>query len=184
MNLPVFLIGALTSNLIFTRALGMSTLVVSSKSNRDFIGTGLAITLFTTIGAFFASLLTPFTDAVPLLRPLCYLTVIALLYVAALLILHACGQAVFVRFRKYIHISAFNCAVLGAMLLAGEQLLPPVNALLYGLQAGIGFLIASFILKAVYPSLTSEQVPASVRGYPAILIYMGILAMALYQINQ
>lgn len=184
MNLAIFLIGALTSNLIFTRALGMSTLVVASESNRDFIAAGLAITLFTTIGSFFASLLTPFTDAVPLLRPLCYIAVIALFYVAALLVLHALSKTAFVRFRKYIHISAFNCAVLGTMLLAGEQLLSPVSAILFGLQSGIGFLIASFILKAVYPSLTSEQVPASVRGYPAILIYMGILAMALYQINQ
>lgn len=183
MNAAVFLIGALISNLIFTQALGISTLVASAKSRRNFIGTGLAITIFTTLGALAAKLLSPFTEQVPQLIPLCYIAVIAVIYVTALLLLHTVGNSTFERFRKYIHISAFNCAVLGTMLLTAQKELTLLGAVGYGLQSGIGFLLASFILKAVYPSLTAEQVPASVRGYPAILLYIGILAMALSSVN-
>lgn len=184
MNPITLFIGALTANLIFTHALGMSTIVVSAKSSRSFLSTGFAIMLFSTLGSLIARLIAPFADSVPLLRPLFYVLILAALYVLVLLILHFIGGERCVRFRKYVHLSAFNCAVLGAMFLSAGQDHSILDSLLFGFQAGLGFLLASYILKAVYPSLTSEKVPASVRGYPAVLIYIGILAMAVYKLNQ
>jgi electron transport complex protein RnfA len=50
----------------------------------------------------------------------------------------------------------------------------------FGLGTGVGFIIASYFLSIVYDRLFSEDVPESFRGYPLILIYIGILSMAFY----
>lgn len=174
---------ALTANLIFTHALGMSTIAVSAKSKTDFIGIGVTITLFTTIGSALTWLINPLLHETSRLRPLVYIALLAVLYVVTLVVLYAAGKAVFKRFRKYIHLSVFNCAVLGTLLLTDRAGTSFLNNIGTGFIAGLGFLMASCILKAVYPALTSERVPTSVRGYPAILLYIGILAMAMYGLH-
>ena len=53
----------------------------------------------------------------------------------------------------------------------------------FGLEAGVGFIIASLFLAAAFRKLNSEKVPASFRGYPAMLIYLGIISMAVYALK-
>ena len=52
-----------------------------------------------------------------------------------------------------------------------------------GFEAGIGFIIAALILTAAYRKLNSAKVPAAFRGFPAMLIYLGIISMAVYSLK-
>ncbi len=52
-----------------------------------------------------------------------------------------------------------------------------------GFKLGIGFLVASYILKIAHVKLDSEEVPKSFRGYPILMIYIGIISMALYGVS-
>ena len=52
-----------------------------------------------------------------------------------------------------------------------------------GLEAGAGFVIASLMLTVAYRKLNSSKVPASFRGFPAMLIYLGIISMAVYSLK-
>lgn len=185
MQLLQLLLTLFTANLVFAKALGTSTLSIATKSKSDLIGTALTVTVFTTLGSgigWFVHAALP--ERAAYFLPLCYVLVLAALYVLLLLLLQAAGQRFFLRFRKYLHLSAFNCVVLGTLLLSSEVGGGWLDAMRFGLESGIGFLAACCMLKAVYPKLISPRVPASVQGYPAILLYIGILSMAVYTLQK
>ena len=54
--------------------------------------------------------------------------------------------------------------------------------LIFGITSGLGFAAASYMLSGVYSELYSENVPRVFRGYPAVMIFSGIMAMAVYGI--
>ena len=175
---------AFTANLIFTKALGISTITASAKSKTDFVGIGLMVTLLTTVGCgitYSINRLFPALDTA--YRPAAYILVLAVLYILLLVLLQAVGRPTFLRFRKYVHLCTFNCAVLSTLLLSAAQSTSLAASLQFGAVSGLGFVVGAWALKAVYPKLTCDRVPASVRGYPAILLYIGILSMALYAAN-
>ena len=58
-----------------------------------------------------------------------------------------------------------------------------VNFVLSGAEAGTGFILAAFILTAAYRKLNSAKVPASFRGFPAMLVYLGLISMAVYALR-
>ena len=58
-----------------------------------------------------------------------------------------------------------------------------IHYFLKGLEAGVGFVVAAVFLAMAYKKLNSEKVPASFRGFPAMLIYLGIISMAVYALK-
>ncbi|MCQ2469567.1 MAG: hypothetical protein MJ100_07140 [Ruminococcus sp.] len=185
------LIALLAANLIFSQALGTSTLFAAAASRKDLVRTAVTITLFTTIGSLGAwgidnILPRPMKNYVSLI---CYTVIVGILYAGFLTVLYFMGSAKFRKYKKYIHISAFNCAVMGTLFTVSGRaadLHRTRDVLCYlggGIEAGIGFIIAALILAAAYRKLTSEKVPESFRGFPAMLIYLGIISMAVYALN-
>lgn len=184
------LIALLAANLILTQALGTSTLFIAADNRKNLVGTAFVITLFTTIGsaaAYFIDFLLPekYSD----LTLLFYTLAVGILYVMLLGGAYLLDKKGFVRNRKYIHISAFNCAVMGTLFTVSEKAYASaepfllLDYVLYGVEAGIGFIIAALILTAAYRKLNSSKVPASFRGFPAMLIYLGIISMAVYSLK-
>ncbi len=203
----------LADNLIFTRALGTSTLMAASKNRSNLIVLSVMMTGFSVAGCVLTTFL---YWSIPVLRsvsvipeaifsPLLYSAVISVIYIVMLLLLYViCGKK-FAAIKKYVHLSAFNCAVMGAMHLcfAPERFLtgsfvPTVflgmplhlidgrtvlGSLFFGLQMGLGFVLASLFLLAVRKRLYASEVPAAFRGFPAILVYIGLLSMAVHAIT-
>ena len=143
--------------------------------------------MFTTLGSFLAYFI---DSAVPqgmnYITLLCYTIAVGILYILILFIIYTFKRDYFGKIKKYIHVSAFNCAVMGTLFTVNGN---PDNThslgyyILSGLNAGVGFVIAAVILIAAYRKLNSEEVPSSFRGFPAMLIYLGIISMALYSLN-
>lgn len=190
MFLVAELIVLLTSNLILMQALGTSTLFIASASRRNLLWTAITISIFTTIGsagAYIINKLLPekFSD----LRLLLYVFVIGALYVILLTVLYFADRKKFGTTRKYVHVSAFNCAVIGTLFTVTERagIYPSLNSLggfmIAGAEAGTGFILAAFILMASFRYLNSKNVPASFRGFPAMLVYLGIISMAVYALT-
>ncbi len=184
------LIALLAANLILTQALGTSTLFIAADNRKNLVGTAFVITLFTTVGtaaAYYTDSLLPekYTD----LTLLFYTIAVGILYVMLLSGAYLINKASFVRNRKYIHISAFNCAVMGTLFTVSEKAslsaekFTLTDYILCGAEAGAGFIIAALILTAAYRKLNSSKVPASFRGFPAMLIYLGIISMAVYSLK-
>lgn len=184
------LIALLAANLILTQALGTSTIFIAAGSRKNLVGTAFVITIFTTVGAAAAygiDMLTPrsYGD----LKLLFYTITIGAIYVLLLIAAYKFGKSQFESFRRYIHVSAFNCAVMGTLFTvsgrAGESgaSFDLGSYVLAGLEAGVGFILAALILTAAYRKLGSSKVPKSFRGFPAMLIYLGIISMAVYSLR-
>lgn len=190
MSLTTEIIAFLASNLILTQALGTSTLFIAAGSKKNLFWTAVTITVFTTAGsaaAYFISNILPadFKDITLLL----YVLAVGILYVLLLTVLYFVSRKNFRNTRKYVHLSAFNCAVMGTLFTITEkagrdsQLNNIGSFVVAGLTAGAGFILAALILTSAYKRLNSEEVPAAFRGFPAMLVYLGIISMAVYAIS-
>ena len=183
------LIALLAANLILSQALGTSTIFIAAASKKNLIATACVITFFTSAGSAAAYLIDSILpDFASELRLLFYIAVIGVLYVALLAVLYCMKGSHFEELRKYVHLSAFNCAVMGTLFTINERACTDeINSIggyfLAGLEAGIGFITAALILTAAYRKLNSSKVPAAFRGFPAMLVYLGIISMAVYSLK-
>ncbi len=170
-------------NTIFARAFGTSTLIVVSRNRKNIFGFGLCVTYITAVTGivcYFIDKLTAENELNYIYKPFVYILSLGLVYIITLLCLWRFMNKVFGKMRKYVHISAFNCAVLGAMFLNSKYCTTLVEYIVHGIGVGLGFVFAVYLVAIVYDRLYSENVPYCFRGYPLVLLYIGILSMAFY----
>ena len=184
------IIAFLAANLILSQALGISTMFIAAGSRKNLVATACCITVFTTAGTAAAYLIDSSLPASQsYLKMIFYTLTVGAMYILLLGALYLISPDNFERFRKYIHLSAFNCAVMGTLFTMSEKaaddssLMSFGSYLRFGFEAGLGFITAALILTAAYRRLNSSKVPASFRGFPAMLIYIGIISMAVYSLK-
>ncbi len=180
------LLSLLADNLILTRALGTSTLMAAARSRSNLLLLSVLITVFSEAGCVLSGtvcrlLKSAGMTADKMLLPLIYTFTVSVIYIVILLLIFRFSRKYFYRIKKYVHLSAFNCAVTGTLYLNWEK--ESGSSPLFGLQAGLGFLLASLMLTAVQKRLYSEKVPAAFRGMPAVMTYIGLLSMAVYALT-
>jgi electron transport complex protein RnfA len=180
-----------SDNIIFGASLGTGTLLTMSGKKRYLRGFCLSALYLMTVGtalSYFADMLFVDSPVSRYLRPLAFVAVIGIVYIITLLLLWKFAGSRFENMKRYIHVSAFNSAVLGSMLLASQSLRGGyfdlgtsfAGYLFYGLFSGLGFSLAALICSFVYERLHSKKIPEAFRGYPAMLIFLGFVSMALY----
>jgi electron transport complex protein RnfA len=154
------------------------------------VGTASVITVFTTIGSVAAFLINRLLgEKFSELTLLFYTISVGILYIMLLMALYLISREAFDKYKKYIHISAFNCAVMGTFFTIRENELLSADTLSLtdyiacGFESGLGFIAAALILTAAYKWLNSSKVPSSFRGFPAMLVYLGIISMAVHSLK-
>ncbi len=177
------LIAVFVQNLIFERALGVNVLLYASRKKEHLFGFSGAIAYTTTVSAaivwIFDTLLGE-TEYYRVIMPLIYIFIVAIVYIGTLALIWRFFPKAFRSLKKYVHLSVFNCSVIGALFLASQQGNDIFSYLGYGLGTGIGFLLAAYLLYTAAGRLNSPLVPAAFRGYPGMLVYVGILSLAFY----
>lgn len=169
-------------NVIFTTAVGSSTLIECAKSPKQLWSFGAFITEFSVLSsclAYYAEKLFK-NDAASLFLPSVYILCLGLVYIVTLLFIWFAARKMFSGLKKYVHLSAFNCAVLGCLFNNGISGAELGDRVLYAAEIGIGFIFATYLLSINYKKLSSEDVPASFRGFPVSLLYIGFIAMIIY----
>lgn len=173
----------LAENTVFSRAFGVSTMITAAKNKRNLAGTVLGVTWFTIWAGTAGWLLSLYsTDPGRIFMPLRYAAVIGCIYAVTLVLARFITGRAFGSIKKYVHISAFNSTVMGTIFLSAGRCSSLSEFLMFGLWAGLGFGLAAVMLSGVYGQLCSDKVPASFRGFPAIMLYTGLMAMAVYGI--
>ena len=173
----------LAENFVFARALGVSTMIMAAKNKRNLPGICLGVLYFTLTASWAAWLLSHrAADIQNPFVPLTYVLTIGLIYLITLLLAFIFFKGRFGRIKKYVHISAFNSVIMGTIFLSMNSCTALYEYLLFGLCSGAGFAAAAYMLSGVYGQLYSKDVPSVFRGYPAVMIFTGIIAMALYGI--
>jgi electron transport complex protein RnfA len=177
------LLAMFLQNSIFERALGINILLYASRQKSNVIGFTLGLCYIMTLSSAASWCLDNYLGGYkyyPLLAPVLYVLVIGIIYTASLIVIWRYFPKLFKQIKKFVHLTVFNCAVLGALFLnsqIGEGIFSYIG---YGLGTAVGFFAAGYLLYVAHDRLNSELVPAVFRGMPIMLIYVGILAMALH----
>ncbi len=177
------MVSIFVQNAIFERAFGSNVVIYASRREPLIIGFTLGITLMTTVASiaayFLDGLLLPLNYGW-LFMPLVYVGVISVLYILALLILWSAFPKLFAKIKKYAHLTVFNCTVIGALFLNSNYGNDIWSYIGYGFGTGIGFFLACLFLNIAHEKLNSDKIPKAFRGYPIMLIYIGVISLAFY----
>ncbi len=115
-----------------------------------------------------------------LFMPFIYVAVISILYLIALFGMWGIFPKMYARVRKYAHLAVFNCTVIGALFLNSNYGSDIWSYIGYGMGTGIGFFLASLLLNIAHEKLDSDKIPKAFRGYPIMLVYIGVISLAFY----
>ena len=180
-------------------------MVGSSKFRFSYYVTGILILLGVLLGRFICGFLCPFGWLQDLLhkipspklstrrlKPLRYIKYAVLLIMVVLLpavIVNTSGMGD-PFFCKYLcpqgvlegalPLAAVNSGVLGTVLVERTQSFTLGESLGFGLGSGLGYVLAVLLVTEARHRLRSKAIPKAFRGLPITLVYIGVLALAIY----
>lgn len=186
-NFTLFFVAALTAlaveNAIFTRSLGLSKAVLFINSPT----TGILYGALFTWNALLSSLLVsglnlllvgnPYVSA---LRFPGYLVCVSLVYICTYLYTKYRMDPLFQIIHRALPISTFNSALFGAFYVSATQSHDIFQTVGYALGTGVGYTIAILVIYYARKRLAISPIPRSFRGLPVLLVYIGLLSLALY----
>ena len=179
------LLAVFAQNAVFTRALGVSRLVQLVGDDRTsswLFGMQLCITqvLVTPFAWYAGSRIAPLANRAQL-RPLVYVAAIAVVCTAEELVLGLGRRLPLAgKLLRIVPVAALNSCVLGTVLVERTQSFTLEQSMGFGLGSGLGYLLAVMLVTEADRRLRSEAIPEAFRGLPITLIYIGVLALAIY----
>ena len=171
-------------NAVFTRRLGVSRLVQlvgDERTSSWWFALMLCITqvLVAPLVYFAGSFIAPLPNRAQL-RPVMYLTCIAAVCLFELLVLKLAKGPRSGQLIRILPVAAVNSGVLGTVLVERTQSFTLEQSLGFGLGSGLGYLLAVMLVTEAQNRLRSRAIPEAFRGLPITLIYIGVLALAIY----
>ena len=171
-------------NAVFTRSLGVSRLVQlvgDERTSSWWFALMLCITqvLVAPLAYFAGSFIAPLPNRAQL-RPVMYLTCIAAVCLFELLVLKLAKGPRSGQLIRILPVAAVNSGVLGTVLVERTQSFTLEQSLGFGLGSGLGYLLAVMLVTEAQNRLRSRTIPEAFRGLPVTLIYIGVLALAIY----
>ena len=109
-----------------------------------------------------------------------YLTCIAAVCLFELLVLKLTKGPRSGQLIRILPVAAVNSGVLGTVLVERTQSFTLEQSLGFGLGSGLGYLLAVMLVTEAQNRLRSRAIPEAFRGLPVTLIYIGVLALAIY----
>lgn len=169
---------------VFTRSLGVSRLVQlvgDERTSSWWFALMLCITqvLVAPLAYFAGSFIAPLPNRAQL-RPVMYLTCIAAVCLFELLVLKLAKGPRSGQLIRILPVAAVNSGVLGTVLVERTQSFTLEQSLGFGLGSGLGYLLAVMLVTEAQNRLRSRAIPEAFRGLPVTLIYIGVLALAIY----
>ena len=172
-------------NAVFTRALGVSRLVQlvgDDRTSSGLFGLQLCITqvLVAPLVWYAGSWIAPLGNRAQL-RPLVYVACIAVVCLAEQLLL-LLGRALphSGQLLRIVPLAGLNSCVLGTVLVERTQTFTLGQSLGFGVGSGLGYVLAVLLVTEARHRLRSKAIPAAFRGLPITLVYIGVLALAIY----
>ena len=179
------LLAVFAQNAIFTRALGVSRLVQlvgDDRTSSVLFGLQLCITqvLMAPIAWYAGGWINPLTNRAQL-RPLVYMACIATVCVLEQLVLWAAKSLPYrSALLRIVPLAGLNSCVLGTVLVERTQSFTLGQSLGFGFGSGLGYVLAVLLVTEARHRLRSKAIPEAFRGLPITLVYIGVIALAIY----
>ena len=187
----IAMVSIFAENVVFTGGFSSCQLIRATKRPTQILFFGGVVTVFELLAVtviYPIDLLLGVEDWARYVRFALFPVVVSVIYVVTVLILKAVNPKLFNLFRKTLIKAAFNCVVLGVPFIISLNKSSVATAafgnfgyvLFYALGAGLGFMVASWLIYEALDKLQSPEVPKAFSGLPALLIYIGILSLAFF----
>ncbi len=179
----IFLSAIVVENVVFARGLGTSNLMGMTGDAKGILDFGVLVTQVTVLSAvlsWFCNLLISTSPYKTYIKNITFLFCITIAYLAIRTIYRLYLPNQFEKIEKLLPTAAFNGAVLGSILLAASQRYTLLKTIGYAFGSAIGFDIALLLVFSGRERMGISNVPRSFKGQPVLLIYIGILSLAIY----
>ena len=179
--LMIFFGAAIVNNFVLYRFLGICPFLGVSKKTRPALGMGLAVTFVMVVAGVVTWLIQTFIlnrFNLPFLRYVSFILVIATLVQLIEMYMKKHNPVLFKAFGIYLPLITTNCAILGLALLNFVLGHSFIQALVFSIGAGVGFIIALLIMSGIREKLEYAPIPEALKGVPIALIIAGLLALA------
>jgi len=124
---------------------------------------------------------TPLSDYARFLTPVVIVVCCAVSYVAVVLVLGIVLRKS--TFRKIIYSltgASINSAIVGTIILSLGRGFNLIETIGFALGSSIGYFLAMLLISEGERKIRHDQVPQNFRGLPVTLIYISVLALAIY----
>ena len=162
-------------NAVFTRGLGVSRLVQLVGDDRT---SSWWFALLLCVTQVLVAPLAYYAGGV--LAPLVYLASLAVVCLFEHLVLRLVKGPRSGQLLRILPLAAINSGVLGTVLVERTQSFTLGQSMGFGLGSGLGYLLAVLLVTEARHRLRSRAIPSAFRGLPITLIYIGVLALAIY----
>jgi len=176
------LIGAmLVNNFVFTKYLGLCVFFGTSQRKSTAVGMGITFTIVIVFAAMMAWVLYQFVlkpFQLTFLNIVVFIGLVSLSVQAVDTILRKVNPALFKAFGVYLVLVIANCIAIAVPLILADNEYTGLESFMLALGAGLGFLVALFLMSSARERLELANVPPSFRGLPIAFIVAGLFALA------
>ena len=182
------------NNFILHKFLGLCSFIGVSKETRPAVSMGLAVTFVTTMSSIITWLIYRFI-LIPLdityLRTISFILVIASFVQFVEMVVRKTSPALYKVFGIYLPLITVNCAVLGVAVLNSETFFLHDKAIggsflmsvVQGFFAGIGYLLAMFLMSGIRERLELSDVPHCFKDVPLAFVIASLMSLAFMGFN-
>jgi electron transport complex protein RnfA len=176
------LLGAMIiNNFVFTKYLGLCVFFGTSQRKSTAVGMGITFTLVIVVSAMMAWFLYQFVlkpYRLDFLQIVVFIGLVSLSVQAVDTILRKVNPALFKAFGVYLVLVIANCIIIAVPLILADNEYNGWESLMLALGAGLGFLVALFLMSSVRERLDLANVPPTYRGLPIAFVVAGLFALA------
>ena len=184
-GLSLVAVGA--QNAVFTRGLGLSSglrmLSDSGKNTGHFCAALALFQLMTSVIVYFAMPLVTMAGFGAYRRfvlPTIIVVACTISYVIVILTLSAIMKERFKEVVQSVTSASINSAIVGTVILTVYRGMNLWQSIAFGLGSSVGYFIAIVLISEGERKISHDRVPEVFRGLPITLIYISILALAIY----
>jgi electron transport complex protein RnfA len=176
------LIGALLiQNFVFSKYLGLCVFFGTSQKKSTAVGMGItftAVIVFASLMSWFLYQFVLKPYRLDYLQIIVFIGLVSLTVQAVDTVLRKLNPALFKAFGVYLVLVIANCIVIAVPLILADNEYNMIESLMLALGAGLGFLLALFLMSSVRERLDFANVPVSYRGLPIAFIVAGLFALS------
>jgi electron transport complex protein RnfA len=176
------LIGAMIiQNFVFSKYLGLCVFFGTSRKKSTAVGMGITFTMVICFASlmswfFYQFVLKPFH--LDYLQVVVFIGLVSLTVQGVDTILRKMNPKLFKAFGVYLVLVIANCIVIAVPLMLANNEYNVWESLMLALGAGLGFLIALFLMSSVRERLEFADIPTSYQGLPIAFIVAGLFALS------
>ena len=180
--LAILFSAALTDNILLTRFLGMCPFLAVSRQMKSAAGLGLAVTFVTTStcclnAVLYWHVLKPLGVHIGL-ELIFFIVIIAAFVQLMEMIIERISLGLYYSLGVFLPLITVNCAILGTSLFMVNLEYGVLEALIFGLGSGLGWMLAIVLMAGIRERLKNAPIPAGLQGAGIALIITGIMALA------